>query len=76
MGWHGLSAGLIGEQIPLAARLFAVVDVWDAFISDRSYRSAWSKQKALKYITEQSGHYFNPDIVKIFLKIHKSELSG
>jgi HD-GYP domain-containing protein (c-di-GMP phosphodiesterase class II) len=52
-----------------ADRLFAVVDVWDALISDRPYRTAWSKGKALKYILEQSGKYFDPDIVKIFLKV-------
>ena len=53
---------------------FAVVDVWDALISDRPYRSAWSKQKAFKYINEQSGKYFDPDIVKVFLKTIKPTL--
>ena len=67
----GYPRGLSGEQIPLAARLFAVVDVWDALISDRPYRSAWSKEKAFKYIKEQSGKYFDPEIVKIFLKTIK-----
>ena len=70
----GYPRGLSGEQIPLAARLFAVVDVWDALISDRPYRSAWTKEKAFKYIKEQSGKYFDPDIVKIFLKIIKPTL--
>ncbi|MGA9398852.1 MAG: HD domain-containing phosphohydrolase [Anaerolineaceae bacterium] len=71
----GYPRGLSGEQIPLAARLFAIVDVWDAIISDRPYRAAWGKEKALKYIKDQSGKYFDPDIVKSFLKIIKSEPS-
>jgi putative nucleotidyltransferase with HDIG domain len=71
----GYPRGLKGEQIPLAARLFAVVDVWDALISDRPYRSAWSKEKAYEYIKEQSGKYFDPDIVKIFLKTVKPALN-
>ncbi len=65
----GYPRGLAGEQIPLAARLFAVVDVWDALISDRPYRAAWSKEKAYKYIKEQSGKYFDPEIAATFLKI-------
>jgi HD-GYP domain-containing protein (c-di-GMP phosphodiesterase class II) len=71
----GYPRGVSGENIPLAARLFAVVDVWDALISDRPYRAAWNKEKAFKYIKEQSGKYFDPAIVKTFVKIIKSELS-
>jgi len=51
------------------------VDVWDALISDRPYRAAWSKEKALKYIKEQSWKYFDPDSVETFLKIIQSGLS-
>ncbi len=69
---QGYPRGLSGEFIPLAARLFAVVDVWDALISDRPYRSAWNKEDALKYIKEQSGKHFDPAIVKIFLKMIKT----
>jgi HD-GYP domain-containing protein (c-di-GMP phosphodiesterase class II) len=58
---------LKGEAIPLAARIFAIVDVWDALISDRPYRKAWTKKKALEYIQEQSGKHFDPDVVKVFL---------
>ncbi len=65
----GYPQGLKGENIPLAARLFAVVDVWDALISDRPYRSAWSREKALAYIAAQSGKYFDPQVVEAFLKI-------
>ena len=67
MGWHGLPRGLKGEQIPLAARIFAVVDVWDAITSDRPYRKAWQKEEALQYIQEQSGRHFDPEVVKAFL---------
>ncbi len=65
----GYPRGLAGEQIPLAARLFAVVDVWDALTSNRPYRAAWSREKAIKYIRGQSGKYFDPTIVRIFLPI-------
>jgi HD-GYP domain-containing protein (c-di-GMP phosphodiesterase class II) len=64
----GYPRGLKGEQIPLAARIFAIVDVWDALTSDRPYREAWSKPDALKYIREQSGKHFDPQVVDIFLK--------
>jgi putative nucleotidyltransferase with HDIG domain len=65
----GYPRGLKGEQIPLAARLFAVVDVWDALTSDRPYRPAWAKEKARAYITEQSGRHFDPRIVEAFLAL-------
>jgi len=63
----GYPRGLKGEQIPLAARIFAVVDVWDALTSDRPYRKAWTKEKALEYIREQSGKHFDPQVVEVFL---------
>jgi len=65
----GYPQGLKEEQIPLSARLFAVVDVFDALISDRPYRSAWSKEKALDYILDQSGRHFDPNVVVEFMKI-------
>ncbi|MCR4433167.1 MAG: GAF domain-containing protein [Caldiserica bacterium] len=65
----GYPRGLKGEQIPLAARIFAVVDVWDALTSDRPYRGAWPKEKALEYIREQSGKHFDPKVVELFLEI-------
>ena len=63
----GYPRGLKGEQIPLSARVFAVVDVWDALRADRPYRKAWSKHKTLAYIKEQSGKHFDPRIVNLFL---------
>ncbi|MBI5935102.1 MAG: PAS domain S-box protein [Chloroflexi bacterium] len=69
----GYPRGLAGEQIPLEARIFAVVDVWDALTSDRPYRLAWSKEKALNYIKEQSGKHFDPDVVYIFLRLSDEE---
>lgn len=62
----GYPRGLKGEAIPLAARLFAVVDVFDALTSDRPYRKAWSKEKALEYLQEQSGKHFFPEAVQAF----------
>ena len=64
----GYPRGLKGEEIPLAARMFAVVDVWDALTSDRPYRPAWSEEEALKYIQEQSGKHFDPQVVDLFFK--------
>ncbi len=64
----GYPRGLKGEQIPLAARIFAIADVYDALTSDRPYRTAWSKEKAIQYIQEQSGSHFDPQIVPIFLQ--------
>jgi len=62
----GYPRGLKGEQIPLTARIFAVVDVWDALTSDRPYRMAWSKEKARQYIQAGSGKHFDPQVVKLF----------
>ncbi|MCJ7519091.1 MAG: GAF domain-containing protein [Anaerolineaceae bacterium] len=70
----GYPNGLKGEQIPLAARIFAVVDVWDALTSDRPYRLAWSEKKALNHIKDQSGTHFDPRIVDIFLNLIQREL--
>ena len=64
----GYPRGLAGTQIPLEARLFALVDVWDAITTDRPYRKSWPRKKALKYIREQSGKYFDPKMVEMFLE--------
>ena len=69
----GYPRGLKGEQIPLAARIFAVVDVWDALTSDRPYRPAWSPEKALAYIQEQSGKHFDPKVVAEFTEITQNQ---
>ena len=65
----GYPRGLKGEEIPLAARIFAIVDVWDALNSDRPYRSKWPSEKIKNYILEQSGIHFDPAIVQPFLKL-------
>ena len=67
----GYPHGLKGEEIPIVARLFAVVDVWDALTSDRPYRPAWSLEQALAYIREQSGKHFDPQVVDLFFKVVK-----
>jgi putative nucleotidyltransferase with HDIG domain len=64
----GYPRGLAGTQIPLEARLFAIVDVWDAITTDRPYRKGWPRKKALNYIQEQSGKYFDPHLVEMFLE--------
>lgn len=66
---EGYPRGLKGEQIPIAARIFAVVDVWDALQSDRPYRAAWSQEKAREYIREQAGAHFDPAVVDEFFKM-------
>ncbi len=68
----GYPRGLKGEQIPLAARLFAIVDVWDALRSDRPYRPAWPKDKTLKHIQSLAGSHFDPKAVQVFLKVFAS----
>jgi len=65
----GYPRGLKGEEIPLAARIFAVVDVWDALRSDRPYRKAWSEEQTHEYIREQAGKHFDPQVVEVFLQI-------
>jgi HD-GYP domain-containing protein (c-di-GMP phosphodiesterase class II) len=65
----GYPRRLKGDQIPLAARIFAVVDVWDALQFDRPYRKAWPEKQMREYIQEQSGKHFDPQVVKIFLKL-------
>ena len=67
----GYPRGLKGEEIPIVARLFAVVDVWDALTSDRPYRPAWSQEEAWTYIREQSGKHFDPQVVDLFFNVVK-----
>jgi len=62
----GYPRRLAGEDIPLSARLFAIIDVWDALRSKRPYRDPWSEDKALTHITEGSGAHFDPDVVVAF----------
>ena len=64
----GYPRGLRGAQIPLPARIFAVVDVYDALTSKRPYRDEWLPAQARRYIKEQSGAHFDPEVVKVFLQ--------
>ncbi len=64
----GYPQGLKGKEIPLVARIFSVIDVYNAITSERPYSKPWPKEKALEYIREQSGKQFDPDVVQIFLK--------
>jgi putative nucleotidyltransferase with HDIG domain len=65
----GYPRHLAGEQIPLAARIFAVVDVWDALISDRPYRKALTKAAAAEFVRVNSGKLFDPRVVEAFLQM-------
>jgi PAS domain S-box-containing protein/putative nucleotidyltransferase with HDIG domain len=69
----GYPRGLKAEQIPMDARVFAVVDVWDALTSDRPYRKAWTEQAALEYIQNNAGSQFDPKVVEMFLRMIAEE---
>ncbi len=73
----GYPRGLKGEEIPFAARIFAVADVFDALTSERPYRKAWPPAQALTWIYEQAGKHFDPKVVGIFLSMfHTGRLSA
>ena len=72
----GYPQGLASEEIPLAARIFAVVDIWDALASDRPYRSAWQREDIINYIKGISGKHLDPKIVEVFLQIIENGSSG
>jgi len=65
----GYPRGLKGEEIPLAARIFTVVDVWDALLSDRPYSKAWTREKAIQYLKDESGKIFDPECDSVFLEL-------
>jgi PAS domain S-box-containing protein len=67
----GYPRGLAGKEIPLAARIFSVIDVYDALLSDRPYRPAWLEQDVLRYLADQKGYQFDPEVVERFLEIIK-----
>ena len=69
----GYPRGLKGEEIPRAARIFTAVDVWDALISDRSYRLGWEGERVRSYLRENAGVIFDPEVVTTFLEILGSE---
>jgi putative nucleotidyltransferase with HDIG domain len=65
----GYPHGLKGEEIPMAARIFAVVDVWDALLNDRPYRKAWPEEQVQAYLRDQSGRHFDPRVVDAFFEL-------
>jgi HD-GYP domain-containing protein (c-di-GMP phosphodiesterase class II) len=69
----GYPVGLAGEDIPLPARMFAVVDVWDALTSDRPYRPAMAKEEARAIIEKGNGSHFDPQVVEQFLRMIDEE---
>jgi HD-GYP domain-containing protein (c-di-GMP phosphodiesterase class II) len=69
----GYPSGLAGELIPLPARIFAIVDVWDALRSDRPYRKAWPENKVLEHVCSLSGAHFDPAVVEAFVLLRQGE---
>jgi putative two-component system response regulator len=71
----GYPRQLKGDEIPLSARIFAIVDVWDALLSDRPYRKAWRRKKVTQYIKDLSGKQFDPNVVHEFFQMidHEAE---
>jgi len=67
----GYPRGLQRDEIPFSARVFAIVDVWDALTHDRPYRPAWTEEEALDFIQSQSGLQFDPKVVKAFVKMQQ-----
>ena len=72
----GYPRGLKGEVIPLVARIFAIVDVWDALGSDRTYRAAWTQERIRQHLIASSGTHFDPQVVDAFLKLDISSTYG
>jgi HD-GYP domain-containing protein (c-di-GMP phosphodiesterase class II) len=66
----GYPRGLKAEEIPLAARIFTVVDTWDALRADRPYRKAWSDEKTWQYLQDQVNIEFDPAVVKAFGELY------
>jgi len=65
----GYPDGLANTDIPFSARMFSLVDVYDALLSARPYKAAWSHERAVAELTEQSGRQFDPELVPTFLEI-------
>ena len=72
----GYPRGLKGADIPIEARIFAIVDVYDALTSDRPYREAWPEDKAIAHIQQQSGTHFDPVVVNVFLRFLQDRRSA
>ena len=69
----GYPRGLEGEEIPLAARIFCIADVYDALSSDRPYRGAWPHEKVVEHIRELAGTHFDPQVVAAFMDMLSEE---
>ncbi len=65
----GYPRGLVGTQIPLSARIFSIIDIWDALLSDRTYRKAWPREKVIAYMKDIAGKHIDPTILDVFLKM-------
>lgn len=72
----GYPDGLTGEAIPIAARIVAVVDVFDALTGERPYKQPWPEEKAIEFVCEQAGHHFDPKVVEAFLDVMERKRSG
>ena len=71
----GYPEGLHGEDIPLSARIFAIVDVWDAIQSERPYKKAWTRQDAITFMSKNAGSHFDPKLIELFLQlVEKGEI--
>jgi putative nucleotidyltransferase with HDIG domain len=68
----GYPRGVKGKEIPISARIFSMVDVFDALTHDRPYRKAWLQSDAIKYIIDNKGYYFDPTIVDVFIQLLNS----
>jgi len=71
----GYPAGLRGENIPLAARIFSVVDIWDALISPRVYKPAWPETDVIDYLRRVAGSQLDPHLVALFIE-HYDDLKA
>jgi HD-GYP domain-containing protein (c-di-GMP phosphodiesterase class II) len=69
----GYPRGLKGEEIPLTARFFSIIDVWDALSSDRPYRKRLPQAEVIRFLREKSGHLFDPRLVDVFLSVMETE---
>jgi putative nucleotidyltransferase with HDIG domain len=69
----GYPRGLRGQEIPISARMFAIVDVWDALVSDRPYRKAMPHAEVIEFLKSQSGTHFDPQVVGVFVEILSSD---
>lgn len=65
----GYPQKLKGNQIPLEARIFSVINVWDALTSDRPYRPAWDESRAFQYILSQKGQHFDPQVIVVWMNV-------